>query len=299
MTSPKKTTAIPRPPTWLAKTVRFLWGPGRPAFLLVLVVGAFAGSVFAAWSYVRPYLITSGQFAVTVDRVHLTPQPEWIRPDVRDIRAEVFRDANLGSLFILDDNVAERIHNAFALHPWVAKVVRVEKRPGGVEVELVYRRPVCMVQVRDGLMPVDAEGVLLPSGDFAENVKQAYPHLVGIDTSPVGAVGQRWGDRRVADGAEIVMAIGANWETLKLQRITPLATGAARATEQGAFDLITRGGTHIFWGFAPSVKTANELPAAEKLGRLLQYQADHENTLDGRGGPQQLDVRSLPSRKAT
>ena len=48
--------------------------------------------------------------------------PAWIHSD---IRGEVFRDPKLGGpLSIMDDDLVDRIKEAFAEHPWVAKVSR-------------------------------------------------------------------------------------------------------------------------------------------------------------------------------
>ena len=69
------------------------------------------------------------------------------------MRAEVFHDGNLNPpLSIMDDNLTRRVYDAFSLHPWVGKVRQVRKfYPARVEVELVYRKPVCMVAVQGGL----------------------------------------------------------------------------------------------------------------------------------------------------
>ena len=237
-------------------------------------------------------LLASGQYTVTLDKVAITPPPNWIHAD---IRTEVFRDASLdGPLGILDDNLPERVAHAFSLHPWVAKVGLVRRlSPARVEVELVYRRPVCMVEVREGPLPVDGQGVLLPSDDFSPIEKSAYPRLTGIGTMPMGPVGQRWGDVRVVGGAEIAAVLGPTWQQLKLDRIVPLPAAAMAADDEPYYQLTTRGGTRIFWGLAPGGKGPQELPAAEKVARLVQYVADH-GTLEGRGGPQTLDIRLLP-----
>ena len=88
----------------------------------------------------------SPDYRIGPEQVEITPQPPWIQQS--DIRAEVFRNPTLdGPLSIMDDDLAERIANAFARHPWVAKVERVTKQYGSVKVELVYRKPVCMVEV--------------------------------------------------------------------------------------------------------------------------------------------------------
>ena len=111
-------------PVWLGKLLAHFWGPGRPvAAVLLLVAGLSCGTV-VAWHQVRGRLLASGQYTVTLDKVAITPPPNWIHADIR----EVFRDASLdGPLGILDDNLPERVAHAFSLHPWVAKVGLVRR----------------------------------------------------------------------------------------------------------------------------------------------------------------------------
>jgi len=257
------------------------------------------GTWFVVWYGlgVREYFLASDEYVVRPEKVEITPLPRWIQTD---IRSEVFRNASLdGRLSIMDDDLAERILGAFSLHPWVAKVIRVRKRhPARLEVELVYRRPVCMVEVPGDLLPVDVRGVLLPRGDFSPVEASRYPRLVSIKTVPAGAVGESWGDPRVVGGAEIAAALGEVWDELKLSRIVPsdpLATGVA---EEPTYTLVTRGGTQILWGRAPSTNAPGELPAADKVARLKEYTAEH-GTLEGQDGPQKLDVHQLPSRRVS
>jgi 8-oxo-dGTP pyrophosphatase MutT (NUDIX family) len=225
--------------------------------------------------------------------LEITPLPEWIHTD---IRFEVFRNASLdGPLSITDEKLVERIDNSFSLNPWVARVVRVSKHASArVKVELVYRRPVCMVEVPGDLLPVDAHGVLLPYGndDFSPVEKSRYPLLVGITSARV-AVGECWGDPRVVGGAEIAAAVREVWEELQLQRIQPSDPFDTGVAEEPTYKLFSRGGAVIFWGRAPGTKVPGELPAAEKVARLLEYVRLY-GPLKTASGSQMLDVHKLP-----
>ena len=105
------------------------------------------------------------------------------------------RDASLDApLSILDEQLAERLAKAFSFHPWVAEVREVRKSiPARVTIDLVYRRPVCMVELpdRSGLYAVDAQAFLLPSRDFLDEPQKAaqYPRLAGITSVNIGRVG--------------------------------------------------------------------------------------------------------------
>lgn len=284
-------------PAWLKRALSFLWGPGRAFTAVVLLVAVFLIGWGVVWQKVRPQFLASSDYTVTKQQIELTPSPAWIHTDIRD---EVFRNASLDTpLSILDDDLGERIAGAFALHPWIAKVNRVAKSPPNrVEVDVVYRKPVCMIEVPGDLLPVDSGGVLLPAGDFSPIEKQGYPFVAGIDTRPMGPVGQRWGDGRVVDAAEIAAAFGTAWQELKLYRIVPISAIGSPMPEEPIYELLTRAGTHVIWGRAPSSKMVGEPAAAEKVARLAGYAAQNGGSLEGPSGPQQIDVRSLPPSNA-
>ena len=293
MTTAKKKKKQPSPllPPWLGSAAKYLWGPARPATIIVLLVGLLIGGWYLAWNRVRPHVLSSEAHVVTPEKVTLTELPPWIHSD---LRAEGFRAASLDEpLSIMDDNLAERIGNAFSQLPWVARVRRVRKHDGGrVTVDLEYRRPVCMVEVGNSWDPVDAGGVLLPREDISQVQASHYPRLVGIETRPVGAEGEPWGDARVLGGAEIAAELIDVWKELRLRQIVPsdpLATGVA---EEPTYTLQTRSGTTIVWGRAPGSDAPGELPAADKVARLRRYFKKH-GTLDGRDGPQELDIHRL------
>jgi len=292
MAAAKKTTgqgspSEVRPP---AGVFTFLFGRGRVFSLAVLGCAALFGAWYATWNLlgVGHQVLANRDYFVGPHDLEITPLPKWIHTD---LRAEVYREASIdGPLWIIDDNLVTRIRDAFALQPWVRRVVRVQKHhPARVEVELEYRQPVCMVEVPGGLYAVDVEGAWLPWPDFTPVEASQYPRLVGINTMPVGAVGTRWGDARVVGGAEIAASLAPVWDLLQLHRIVPSA-GSAPMSEVCTFDLYTRAGTRILWGHAPGQASAGETPPQEKVARLRRF-ADEHGSLDGSSGQQDLDVR--------
>jgi len=277
MSRSKKARSPARPPAWLARLVAFCWGPGRTATLIVLVLVAFAVAATLFCRHLLPQLLKSRQYELTLDQVYVTPAPDWIHCDVR---AEAFRNAGLDPpLSVLQEGLARRVFDAFAMHPWVARVVTVSMvsrhPPAKVDVALEYRRPACVVEVPGDLLPVDAEGVLLPSGDFSPIERQSYACLTGIDTRP--------------------MRFGPAWQQLKLARIQPSA--ASLAAREPTYELFSRAGTRIIWGLAPGTKVLGELAPAEKIARLQQYAAEHGG-LDTPARPATLDIRALPPAKS-
>jgi hypothetical protein len=278
----------------LKRLLAWAFGPGRAVVLAVAMVGGFAAGWYFLWEKFSGEVLSSQEYLVTPERVQISRPPAWIRSD---IRAEVFRDASLdGPLSIMDPDLAERIAGAFALHPWVARVVEVRKlAPARVEVDLIYRKPACMVLQAEGqLLPVDVEGVLLPADDFSPVEAVRYPRLEQIDSVPVGPPGTRWGDVGVTGGAQIAAAIGSAWHDLCLDRIVPSKVTGIGYADGPTFELYTLGGSRYLWGRAPGTDVPGEIPAAEKVARLINYKQEY-GTLDGINGPQQLDIRSLRS----
>lgn len=269
----------------------FAWllGTGRPVLILLTLAAAAAGGSYAAWRRLGPRILAGPDFSVGPEQVEITPLPDWIHRKPGELQREVFRDPSLGGpLSLVDDELTQRIYQAFSRHPWIARVGTVSKHhPAGVRVSLSYRRPVCMVEVPGGVLAVDVEGVLLPSEDFSPIEAARYPHLTGVDRKPAGPPGRRWGDARVVGGAEIAAALEPLWDVLKLKTIEPVADGAAQTLEP-QFALRTRGGARILWGYAPGANVLGEPPAAEKIQRLQRH-LDRNGSLDT---PPNFDLRA-------
>jgi hypothetical protein len=300
MSPAKKQESSASAPFWQS----WLSGAGQPVLIVALLIGLFGGGAYWAWLKVKPRILGSPEYFVSSEQVEITGLPPWIHQDIRNFRAEVFRDPTLAKpLRLTDDDLLERISKAFAQHPWVAKVLVVAKQypaagnPASVKVALSYRRPVCMVEVPGEPLPapVDVDSVLLPNEGFSPIEARGYPRLVGVERGPVVAPGRRWGDAVVIGGAEIAAVLGPAWQAMKLDRIVPLVAGADARGRLGEprFALMTPKGTRIFWGYAPNAGVLGEIPAAEKVARLQQLW-NKDDTFDGpQGQPQQLDIRSM------
>jgi hypothetical protein len=263
----------------------------RAFFAAALVLGGAGALGSWAWNRLAHDVLLRSEYTLALHQVQITALPGWIHSDVK---SEALRDGSLdGPLSILDEQIAERLARAFALHPWVARVENVVIHyPARVTVELVYRRPAAMVEVPGGLFAVDATGVLLPSGDFTPAAATEYPRLSGIASQPLGPVGTPWGDRGVVDGIKIAVALTDVWRDLRLQCIRRVAAGgtSAAGVVGSHFELVTKNGTVIPWGSAPGSEAAAEAPTAEKISRLRKYVADYGG-LDESARRNDLDLR--------
>ncbi|MBN2579593.1 MAG: hypothetical protein JXB10_11435 [Pirellulales bacterium] len=253
----------------------------------ILFLGAFFIALYAGWKILAPQLIREERYVLSPEDFQLPSPPPWIQTNLRE---EVFRELSRDHRpSLLDRDLADRVAAAFQRQPWIAEVHKVRPLPSGrVEVAVTYRRPVLMVEVAGGVLPVDVQGVRLPTGGFTPLEAAKYPHLSGVDRPPPSVAGGRWMDGRVLGGAGIAAALLPVWEKYQLQRIVPLPEqsspgGNAPANGEDSFVILTRGGKRIFWGAAglePDRKV-------EKLRALT----DEYGSLDLPNAPKEFDLR--------
>ena len=266
--------------------------PRTRVLVALAVVGLLGWGAHELWLQVKSQVIQQESHLLAAERVTVSPPPEWVAADFID---EVWRDAGLnGRLSLLDDSFAQVIEDAFALHPWVESVERIEKRyPRGVHVEIIYRAPVAVVELagKQGVvfLPVDKQAVHLPSKGFPEMRRRYLPRVGGIVAQP--PVGQVWPDPRVVGAALLASKLGEVWEELHLVDILPSARPEIRDDHRYfVYDLITRGGTRIVWGAAPEAAPPDEPEFDAKLSRLRQCVREN-GPLNSVHSPAVVDVR--------
>jgi hypothetical protein len=239
------------------------------AAVFVVTALLVAGSI-AVWGKVRTHVQSQPEYLVPLGNLTITPAPTWIHTD---IRSEVIRDAGLpAELSILDEQLSKRLSNAFALHPWIARVDSVQTSyPARIFVNLSYRKPVAMVVVYGGLLPVDVDGVLLPTEDFTPQDAQKYPRLLGISSSPLGPIGTRWGDSLVECAAKLAKLIEPQWQPLQLHHIAVYQQTDPQRGTHVELQIVTRAGAVFHWGSAIGQLTDDEPDTATKLKHLEQF----------------------------
>ena len=239
-----------------------------------LMVAAAAVAIgWMAWSRLGDRVRGHRDLVLHPEAIHLVGQAPWV---TTDLQAEALRDASLDEGLPLDDpELVRRLARAFAMHPWVREVVSVTVRhPASAKVEIRCREPVAMVSVPGGLLGVDAQGVVLPSGDFTSESAATYPKIVGAGSGPQGAVGFPWGDPLVEEGAALAAAIGPDWAARSLVECRPMGKGSGSR----AWELLDADGRVIVFGSAPGHEQAGEPTAALKLSRLRAIPADAKET---------------------
>jgi hypothetical protein len=232
----------------------------------VLAAAAFAG--WSLWSRMSEPARTHPDTILMPDAVELRGVAPWVRSD---LKAEALRNASLdGGLPLDDPELSRRLARAFEMHPWVRLVVDVSLRhPAAATVDVECREPVAMVGVKGGLLAIDADGVVLPSGDFTAESAAVYPRITGIDSSPQGPEGTPWGDPLVDEGAAVAVAVGPEWKSLGFTECRPVGKHGLRRWE-----LVGPPPRTIVFGSAPGREQAGEPLAAAKIARLRALAAE-------------------------
>jgi hypothetical protein len=170
----------------------------KSALVVLLALVGAAGFVFlviALGRMARDHLGDQDRYTLALADIVCEPPPGQKKDE---FLAEVQYLSNLPErLRLLDDDLKEQLTAAFARHPWVEKVQRVQVTPSGVIAHLRYRTPVLAVPLSGRLRAVDAHGILLPlAADTA-----GLPVFPGTAPPPAGPAGTPWGDSAIEKAA--------------------------------------------------------------------------------------------------
>jgi hypothetical protein len=259
----------------------------------LLTFSIITGISLGIWSQYGESIRDLEGYTLERSAIVINEQPNWIRSNVK---AEVLRDSGLEQeLFILDDSIIKRIQDSFEIHPWVAKVKKITRSyPANISVELEYRKPVMMVLVPDGVLPVDREGISLSPDDFANVDIKKYPHLAGIRKDWPDLVGRKWEAREVQDAAMIAELFQAYWLDWDLKHIVRgTRTIANGENERDWYYIETQSQrTRIIWGHAPGAESSGEANAEQKMASLLEHVREMQGELEDPSQIVNIDLRT-------
>lgn len=280
-----------RPTTAMEQLLDWLMQPT----VLLLLSCSVAAWVFVPKLNVRlPDLKNDRQYRLATSQIEITPPPHWVPHDLAE---QATRRAGLPEeLSLLDPDVTRRVAAAFEQHPWVKGEVRVSTSvPARMRVSLEYREPVAMVRVaqagKGGLFPIDADGTLLPSADFAPAEIAKYPVIENVSAPPSSPAGSVWKDVGVFGAARLALELKPHWEQFGFQSIlVPSNADRKLAWDDLHLQLGTRGGSRVIWGRPPGAKHPGELPSDKKIERIKFYLRHHGPFDSATHGPFEYDI---------
>ncbi|MFL5240467.1 MAG: cell division protein FtsQ/DivIB [Gemmataceae bacterium] len=250
---------------------------------LLPILGPLAGIAFlilgVKWldRALRDTMRKDPRFLLSFDEIEVSGASKGI--DRRKFLAEVKQAGGFpDTLQLLDEDLGDRINNAFARHPWVEEVLRVETLSShGLRVELLCRTPILAVPQHGPTLAVDGKGILLPR----EAANDALPIWRGSSSLPLGAPGTLWGDKDIEAAASVLGLLSSVDEQIHVR---------AAASRTGEIHLTTQDGSRIIWGNPPGKEGKGEANAKDKLAFLVEYGAKHAG-LEKPGGAHEFDLR--------
>lgn len=309
----------------VARTVVAEIMPGRGFFgllgiLLLLIVLGVVVLYFRQKDEIMlrdEYILTSMAFdaegnfdGYTLDKIHFFQQtpdgltenlPPWMKYDIRhDVLELMSGYGESKTLSIVEPGLIENVKNALNAHPWVRRVIRVQKfHPARLDVVLEYRKPVLMVERRDlrtqqvtAVIPIDVDACVLAKADIPEGWLAMLPILKNCDSGMMSTSPRSfWNNVVGQEAARIAADFGDDWQKLNLYAIRPEMVEEPKNNFVHHFFFDTRTGGEV--DFNPM--STNDRPYSseytrEKIQALLDYLMEHKTLDTPDGEPLRFNV---------
>jgi hypothetical protein len=273
----------------------------HPATLFVVATAIMIGTAIFLWERQQEQIVNLDEFRLTAEKIRLTPPPNWADTDLKQLVLDQSTDSTPS---ILDTTLVSRTAGAIRKIGFVERVRSIQKSKSGLDIDLVYRQPVALVELskvtipewpdsnreRQVLLPVDRHGVVMPESlgeqDNAPIITILYPAQFSDLTTWAD-----WPDERIKDAASIASLFDQNaTEPIGVKRIVTFRKPGESANAQIPFEIWSGTGTRIVWGNAPGKEMANESSAEAKIQAINELIAKY-GALDAIANGR-IDVRS-------
>ncbi|MFO0911864.1 MAG: hypothetical protein U0795_02820 [Pirellulales bacterium] len=256
--------------------VQLVRGRGFVWTMITLSFVALGALAFHSWEQVQPLLMEDPRYQVKLENIQITAPPEWIRTEPDQIKQQVAEAAQWKlPMWLREPQLTWDVARAFRRHPWVREVKRAHKSfPASVQVDLVYRKPVGMVEVREvsgsvGWLPIDGDGFCLITDDFREQDRTRYVEIKIPGIASRSETGP-WGDARVHGAARIAETLAPYRDALNLEAIVGPEFDPTASDPLANFTLVFRDGATQGWGHPPGNEGPGEPAAKDKVRVLLK-----------------------------
>lgn len=168
-----------------------------------------------------------------------------------------------GPKTLLDEDLVGRVGRSLEKNPWVRRVISVDRVfPDSIRVRYEVRQPQLAVWLPQGYVLVDADKVRLP-GQYSDLPVALELPVVGGVRGEAPEAGKVWKNktldacREMARLCRDVPVLAA----LRVDRVEMLSRSENMVLQ-------TQSGCNLYWGKAPAMAGAGELPIEEKIGHL-------------------------------
>jgi len=253
----------------------------RKFALHTLALLAFCGFWAGALVVSQKYVSRITQNTSTPPTVVLVDRPAWMTDTLADQIAQTLRP--LVATKADDHQLLVDRAELLQANPWVKHVIALRRAyhaaPGDViEVSADYRVPVALVRWQDAYWYVDNEGVRLPEKLTAQQVATLilpgkspnFRVIDGVALAPASA-GKPWPGADVRAGIELIALLADKSYADQIVKVDVTNYAGRVNPNESQLNLVTRYGTQVRWGQAPSTKAFFvEQPINRKLDVLEQ-----------------------------
>jgi hypothetical protein len=270
MSKPRK-SASPSRKSSISSDAR--WRFALHGTLLVI----FLSAVLSLFRISEMYVDRRFAFPTRPPKVMLVNRPAWMTDFLAEQIIKASQPVGLHSAF--DRQLLIDTDRALASSPWVKHVNEVRRAyvnsPGDtLEIDCDFRTPAALVKWGQYFWLVDSQGVKLPEQYTADELpkvlngsdgKTNVRIIDGVGHAPPES-GQIWSGDDVAAGLEMVRVLSTVAWADQIRDIDVSNFAGRRDSREAQIVLVTRFGTQVRWGRAPSAKDAFvEVSATQKL----------------------------------
>jgi len=119
----------------------------RVLYTQCLIWGVLATGITILWFELKPEIKKGEPYLIRSENILICNPPPWISNDfVTEALKYLPIDRKLGTLNAFDSDLVEVLTLAFAAHPWVSQVEKIEVfYPAQIKIRLKFRQPVAIV----------------------------------------------------------------------------------------------------------------------------------------------------------
>jgi len=265
---------------------RFFW-------LAVSIAGVFLACGYG-WRRFQPEFASQQRFQIDAANIKTNEFPDYFQAD---IKAEVLASLAAESINLLDQEVLQKVADAFLEHRCVSGIYSISKSSSGISCLLEYHKPLAAIELidkqsRPALVPVTANSVVMDPQDLKREV---FENLIRVSvpglTSDRMYAGEPFENAEVHGCLLIAAEIDKELENHNVVRILSVA-----GWPSSNFQLQLTNGTRVIWGSAPQQELENEATPVEKIKALrevIEKYAQSQSDTDF----QDLDISSGNPRR--
>ena len=260
----------------------------HPATLFVGFNIALAVMAVYTWDRYQDKIVDPSSSLLSAEKIEVNTPPAWAKTNIKEaILTSTGESKSLLDPALIPDAVA-----TCQSIGWIEQVQRMEKTRDGLKLDLVYRKPIAVVELdsktvpgwkqKPKLVPVDRTGVIMPETLAFSGSIQPKIYIHHWDKNQNGAPQHlrhihrwtAWPDPRVKDAAAISEVLFQDWQAFGLSRIISWRQIKDAQDTTIPFELWTDEGGNaatVVWGNPPGAEVDSEAPFTQKIAALQAY----------------------------